>query len=179
MGENIGDENRVLSAQFSVPSKRTDGKKIFARCEIFAEHQIGKLVFMRVADHHVDAGKRGDFLWSALGIASSDDDFRQRILPLDAPYGGASVLVGGVCDSTGIKNYQARLRGGGRDEAASLELALDGGAVGLRGAAAEVLYVVGQHRIMVAQVRTFCGRLSGHTSARCWSTSECAPASRR
>ena len=36
-------------------------------------------------------------------------------------------------------------------EAALLELAFESGAVGLRGTAAEVLYVVGGHLVMLAQ----------------------------
>jgi hypothetical protein len=47
-----------------------------------------------------------------------------------------------------------RIRGAG--QAALLELALDGGAVGLGGAAAEVFYVVGGHLVMLAQPGVCC-----------------------
>ena len=151
VGEDVGDENRVLSAYFSMLGKRTDGKKCFVQYEILAQHQVGELVFVRVPDHRVNAGKGGDFFGCALRVASGNDDFCQRILPLDAPYSGTSVLVSGICDGAGVKNYQAGLVCGGGGEAASLELSLDGSAVRLCSAASEVLYAVRRHTIMVAQ----------------------------
>jgi hypothetical protein len=56
-----------------------------------------------VADYGSDAGECGDFVGSALGIASGDDDFCQRILASDAPNGGASVLIGAISDGTSIQ----------------------------------------------------------------------------
>jgi hypothetical protein len=108
------------------------------------------LVFVGVADHGGDAGEGRDFFGSALGVASGDDDFCQRILALHAADGGAGVLIGGMGDGAGVHYYQVGFSGGGRCEAAGFELTFEGGAVGLSGAASEVFDVEGGHGTMVA-----------------------------
>jgi hypothetical protein len=60
-------------------------------------------MFVGVADYGGDAGECGDFVGGALGVASGDDDFCQRILPSDAANGSASVLIGGISDGTSIQ----------------------------------------------------------------------------
>jgi hypothetical protein len=105
---------------------------------------------MRIADHGGDAGEGGDFLGSALGVASGDDDFSQRILALHATDGGAGVLIGGIGDGAGVHYYQVGFSGEGRGKAASFELTFEGGTVGLSGTASEVLNVEGGHGTMVA-----------------------------
>ncbi len=90
---------------------------------------------------------------SALGVASGDNDFCQRILALNAADGGAGVLIGGIRDGASVQDDEVGLGGGGASEAAGFELAFEGGAVGLGGTASEVLHVEGGHRIIVAQWR--------------------------
>ena len=103
------------------------------------------MVFVGVANYGGYAGECGDFMGSALGITSGDDDFGVWILPLDAADGGAGILIGGGGDGAGVQQNQVGLRGGSVSEAASFELALEGGAIGLGGAAAKVFDVVGGH----------------------------------
>ena len=59
------------------------------------ENDFGKLVLVGVADYGGDAWKGGDLFGSALGVASGDDDFGQRVLALHATNGGTCVLIGG------------------------------------------------------------------------------------
>jgi hypothetical protein len=110
-----------------------------------------ELMFVGVADYGANTWQGGDFGWGALGVASGDDDFGQRILALDAADGGAGILIGGVCDSAGIQDYEVGFVGCCAGEAAGFELAFEGGAVGLGGAASEILDVVGGHGTIVAQ----------------------------
>jgi len=107
-------------------------------------------MFVRVADHGTDAGQRRNFFGSALGIASGDDDFCQRILAPYAADGGASILIRGIRDRASIQNNKVGFSGAGADEAAVFELAFDGRPVGLGGATSEVFDVVGRHTTIVA-----------------------------
>jgi hypothetical protein len=69
----------------------------------FVEHKIDELMFVGVADYCGDAWQCGDFVGSALSVASGDYDFCQRILARDAANGGAGVLIGGISDGTSIQ----------------------------------------------------------------------------
>ncbi len=72
---------------------------------------------------------------------------------MDAANGSACILIGRRGDGAGVENDD--LSGGGCVRACQsllVELALDGGAVGLSGAASEVLYVEAWHRNMLAQI---------------------------
>jgi hypothetical protein len=133
------------------------------RAEV-GEHNFGELMFVRVTDYGGYAGQGGDFLGSALGIASGDNNSCQRVLALDAADGGAGVPIGGIGDGAGVQNDEVGLGGGGAGEGAGFELTIEGGAVGLGGAASEVFDVVGEHGAMVAQAgqrtrRILAGRL--------------------
>ena len=110
-------------------------------------------MLVRVADHVRDARKRGDLFGSALGVTPRDNNFCQRILALDAADSGTGILIGGIRNCTGVQNYEIGLRGGRRGQAPGFELARQGGAIGLSGAASEVFDVVGGHGTMLAQVR--------------------------
>lgn len=120
------------------------------RCDIL-ERNLRKLVFVRVADDRADARQRSYFLWGALGVAPGDDDFREGILALHAADGCSGILVCGICDSAGVKDYQVSLVQRGPGQAAGFELAFESGSVGLGGAAAETLYMERGHGTMVAQ----------------------------
>lgn len=110
-----------------------------------------ELVFVGVADYYAYARERGDFFWGALGVASRYYDLGFGILAADAADGGAGVLIGGRSDGASVQDYDCGLRGRAcAGEAALFELAFEGGAVGLSGTAAEVLYVVGGHMVMLA-----------------------------
>ncbi len=136
-------EFSVLSSRFSV--RVETGRNVVSSRGFSTEHKFSELIFVGVADHGGDTGQGGNFFGSALGVASGDDDFCQRVLALHAADGGAGVLVGGIGYGTGIQYDEVGLRSRGAGEAAGFELAFEGGAVGLRGAASEVFYVVGGH----------------------------------
>jgi hypothetical protein len=53
----------------------------------------GDLGFVGVADDEGDAGKRGEFFGSALGIAAGDDDAGGRIAGVDFADGIASLGI--------------------------------------------------------------------------------------
>src|ERR1700752_2060173 len=101
---------------------------------------------MRIADDLGDAGDGGVFLGGALGVASGDDDLGVGILAVDAADGGAGIVIGGGGDGAGIEHDEFGAGGGGRArESLLLKLALDRGAVGLGGAASEILDVESCH----------------------------------
>ena len=94
---------------------------------------------MRISDDERDAFDRGEFLRSALGIATGDQNARLGMVAMKAPDGLADFIVGGRGYCAGIENDQAGVRcGSGGREAFGDEAGFNGGAVGLGGAAAEV-----------------------------------------
>jgi len=96
-----------------------------------------------------DAGERGEFLGRALGVAAGDDDLSLRILGVYFADGVAGLGVGGGGDCTGVDNddFGRGTVAGGRI-AAVAELTLESGAVGLGGAAAELLDVEEWHFVL-------------------------------
>ena len=105
---------------------------------------------MRIADDETDAGQRRNFFGGALRVAASHHDSCFGILPAHAADRGARILVRARRNGAGIHDHHGRFRrSGGASHPALLELAFEGGAVSLRGAAAKVLYVVSGHDPMV------------------------------
>ena len=103
-------------------------------------------MLVRIADDLGDAADGGDFFGGALGVASGDDDLGVGILAVDAADGGTGIVIGGGGDGAGIEyNEFGFTRSGGGIESLLLELALDRGAVGLGGAASEILDVESCH----------------------------------
>ena len=98
-------------------------------------------MLVRIADYLGDAGKRGDFFRGALRVAAGDHDLRIGILAMDAADGGAGILIGGGGDGAGIEHDSSASVARRAFESPLFELALDSGAVGLGGAAAEILDV--------------------------------------
>ena len=108
--------------------------------------QIGDLGFVGVADHVGDAGESGEFFGGALGVTAGDDDFGGGFGGVEFADGVAGLGVGGGGDGTGVEDDDVGSVGRGGQTAATVEeLALDGGAVSLGGAAAELLDVEGGH----------------------------------
>ncbi len=101
---------------------------------------------MGIAHDQGNAGETGDFFRGALGVATGDNDASGRIHRVNLADGVASLSVGGGGDGAGIENDDVGRRAIGRDGAALVaQLALDGGAIGLCGAAAELFDVKGGH----------------------------------
>lgn len=165
MGKNVGDEDGVVSGQGLVGEGGGRDKGREARSGFRGMDWIGggagcggeicqgdfrELVLVGVADDGGDAGQRGDFCGGTLGVASGDNDVCIRILAADAADGGAGVLIGGAGDGASIQYDDFGIGGFGAMMTARFELAFEGGAVGLRGAASEVLDVKRGHEIIVA-----------------------------
>jgi len=100
-----------------------------------------------VAYDEGDAGKRGNFFWSALGVAAGDDDLSVGIGSVEFADRVTGLSIGGCSDGAGVYHNDVGGDGGGRDGTTAIEeLTLDGGSVGLGGAAAELFDVKGGHR---------------------------------
>src|SRR5258708_38895393 len=103
-------------------------------------------MFVGVADDEADAGQRRDFFRSALCVASGHYDSCFRILAANAADRGARILVRAGGHGAGIHHdYGGLRRSRGACDTVLLELAFEGGAVSLSGAAAKVLYIVSGH----------------------------------
>jgi len=102
-------------------------------------------MFVRVAHNAGYAGQGRDLFRGTLGVASGDDNLRVGILALDAADSGAGILVGGGRHRTGVEDDHVGIRGRGATQAALLELALQGSAIRLGGATAEILHVESGH----------------------------------
>ena len=101
---------------------------------------------MGIAHDEGNAGEMGDLFRGALRVTTGNDDARGRIRRVNLADGIAGLRVGGGRDGTGVKNDDVGRRAIGRDGAAVVaQLALDGGAIGLCGAAAELFDVEGGH----------------------------------
>ena len=101
---------------------------------------------MRVADDEGDAGQGRDFFGSALRVAAGDNDAHGGIGSMDFADGVTGLRIGSGGDRAGIEHddvRDVRLRCGNATLIA--QLAFDGRAVGLRGAAAELFDVEGGH----------------------------------
>jgi hypothetical protein len=73
---------------------------------------------------------------------------------MNAADGGTRVLVGGGSDSAGVQDYDLGVgERRGSFEASVLELALNGGPVGLRRAAAKITYIKSYHHTILAARR--------------------------
>ena len=98
------------------------------------------LGFVGVTDNEGDARKSGNFFRGSLGVAAGDHDARGRIGGVNLANGVAGLRVGCGGNRTSIEdNNVGGGRIGGRDGTLFAKLPLDGCAIGLSGAAAELL----------------------------------------
>jgi hypothetical protein len=108
--------------------------------------ELGDLGFVGVADDPGDAGECGELFGGALGVAAGDNDASGGICGVEFSNGAAGLGVrgGGYCAS--VDDDYVGAGGFGRGSEASFEeLAFEGGAIGLSGAAAELFDVKGVH----------------------------------
>ena len=109
---------------------------------------------MRVADHAAYAWQGRDFVRSALGVASSDEDAGRWIGAVDATNGRAGVLVSGAGDGTCVQHDHVGIgRGGSADKSTLTELTLNCCAIGLGGSTAEIFHVVTGHMNIIEVAR--------------------------
>jgi len=156
--EDRSDENIMLLKDVTGKNGR---EQIFCRDKIREtwraermSQKIGNLRLVRVADHVGDAGECGEFFGSALGVAASNDDAGGGIVSMKFADGVAGLGVGSRSDSTSVEDDDIGGFGGTRQGAAAFEeLAFDGSAVGLSGAAAELFDVQGGHERIVYRQR--------------------------
>ena len=137
----------VLSSRFPVLSSKVLVLSLKARERYESSLQdFCQLVLVRVADDATDLRQCGDFLRGALGVTSSYYDLAFGIVTTNAADRGAGVPVGFAGYGTGINHNNVGFSGmDGRAQALVDELALDDGAIGLGGAASEILYVKAPH----------------------------------
>lgn len=108
--------------------------------------ETGELGFVRVANDVGDAGEGGEFFGSALGVTARDDDAGGGVVGMQFANGFTRLGIRGGSDGAGIEDDNVGSVGGIGERAAPLEeLALNGGAVSLSGAAAELFDVEGGH----------------------------------
>ncbi len=100
---------------------------------------MGDLRLVRIADDPGDAGEGGQLFGSALGVAASDDETDGGIGGAKFSDGVSGLGVGGGGDGASVDDDDVGTGGrGGNGTAAVEQLALEGGAVGLRGATTEL-----------------------------------------
>src|SRR5882762_9613691 len=108
--------------------------------------ELGDLGFVGIADDPGDTGERGQFFGSALGITAGDDDANGGVGGMKLANGVAGLGVGGGGDGAGVDDDDVGGGGRGSGSAATVEqLALQGGAVGLGGAATELFDEKSRH----------------------------------
>lgn len=99
-------------------------------------------MFVGIADNASNPRKRCNLLARALGVATRDNNLAAWVFPTDAADRGPCILISRSGDGARIQDHDFRSgRRGGSYQTAFLELALNRSAVGLRGAAAKILYV--------------------------------------
>jgi hypothetical protein len=95
---------------------------------------------MGISDNPRDAGQCSKFFWGSLSVAAGDDDFGGGVCGMELSNGIASLGISGGGDCTGVHDDDVRgCRIGGGGAAAVEQLAFDRGAIGLGGAATELL----------------------------------------
>src|SRR5258705_12380391 len=106
----------------------------------------GDLGFVGIADDKADARESRDFFRCALGVTTGYEDARCRIGSVNFANGIAGLSVSGGGDGAGVENHDVGQRRIGRERAALFaQLAFDGRAIRLGGAAAELLDKKGAH----------------------------------
>ena len=76
--------------------------------------QLRDLWFVRVPHNEGNSGEDRDLLWSALRIATSDQNFGGRILSVDFANGVASLRIGGRRNGAGVNDDEFGVGGRGR-----------------------------------------------------------------
>ena len=103
MGKDVGDEKAGSGLRASgFGGQRSQWDEGSAERDVAVEHNSGKFVLMRIADHTAHAGQCRYFFGDTLRVASRDHDFCLRILLLDAPDRSPRILVGGCGDGTRV-----------------------------------------------------------------------------
>jgi len=106
----------------------------------------GDLGFVGIADNEGYAWENRDFFGGALSVTAGYEDARCRIGGVNFANGVSGLRVGRGGDGAGVENHDVGRRRIGRERAALFaQLAFDGRAIRLGGAAAELLDKKGAH----------------------------------
>ena len=115
-----------------------------------AQSYLRQLMLVRIADDRAHAREGGNFFRSTLRIAAGYDDLGPGVLAANATDRGACVPIGrsgyraGVKhDNSGVARFASAL------QSSLAELALDGCAVRLSGAASEIFHVEGSQALIL------------------------------
>ena len=141
--EDIADENGSGGE-----GERLERNKIWTGwgARGWRRNEIGDLRFVGIADDEGDSREGGNFVWSALRVAAGYDDAGVGIGGVEFADGVTGLGVGGSGYRASVENDDVgNVRRGGRGAAAVEKLALDGGTIGLGGAASELLDGEGRH----------------------------------
>jgi len=139
VGKNIANQQRCRRYELA------EGNKAAAFISRAGSNNVRDPVFMGIADYPVNAGQGGEFLGSALGVASRHQDAAGRILAMEAANGGARVAVGRRGYGAGIKDDNIGELRAGANHSLGAQLAIYNRAIGLGGPASEVLNVKAGH----------------------------------
>jgi hypothetical protein len=105
-----------------------------------AGDDVANEAFVGVADDPGNALDLGKLFGGTLCITASDENAGRGVVALNTADDLADVLVGGGGDGTGVEDDEGRvIRAGSRGKAFAGEAGFKGGAVGLGGAATEIL----------------------------------------
>lgn len=108
--------------------------------------KIGDLRLVGIAHDEGNSRESGELFGRALGVAAGDDDARGRIGGVKFADGVARLGIGGSGDGASVQDDDIGRVSLGSDLAALFaQLAFDGGAIGLRGAAAKLFDVESGH----------------------------------
>lgn len=151
MREDVGDVDTVVCSRGCIVRHQLrEGNE--AR---ISDRKFRDGMLVGVSDHAADAGETGNFLRSTLCIASRHHNLATGIFATDPANGRAGVLIGGCRDSAGVEHDDIGIpRPIGACQSPLVELLLDGGAIRLGSAAAEILYEESRHRFMLANCGT-------------------------
>ena len=139
-GEDLG-RRRTMSGRGCRPYKLDWDEILFGGSD-----EIGDLWFVGIAYDMGDAREDGQFFWCALSVTSGDENFGGGVLRVDFANGVAGLRVSSGSDGAGIDDDEFGCVWGGSGAAATVkQLPLDGGAIGLCGAASELFDVEASH----------------------------------
>jgi hypothetical protein len=134
-----------------------------------ARSNLRNAVLMRIAHHPGHAGKCGNLLRRALGIAARNHDFCRWIFTMDTADRSAGILVCGGGDSTSIQDYDVGFpRRMGLCQALCRKLAFQGRSIGLSGAAAKTLDKKSRHERYYNWTSEEAGAAAAHNQYNCW-----------
>jgi len=139
-GEDLG-RRRTMSGRGCRPYKLDWDEILFGSSD-----EIGDLRFVGIAYDMGDAREDGQFFGCALSVTSGDENFGGGVLRVDFANGVAGLRVSSGSDGAGIDDDEFGCVWGGSGAAATVkQLPLDGGAIGLCGAASELFDVEASH----------------------------------